>query len=408
MIEILFERGLEAQCRKLLANAKKTARVHELYPYLIELLEWEKRIIISAENVSEKNLDKILKEQKEYIKAFNIRSDYAQLNTRMEIALRNSFSKRTTDSLVEHKRFLEHPLFKSKEIPLSWIGKSQFFEIKASCYELTGDFLNSYLYRKESLLLFENSPEKKTQKLKLYLVILNKYFGILIRLKKYQEIEKYITLFTSLRTPQLNSVKIRYGVFLSYCNVLNFYLRRGEFEKGIELIKEIEPNLIKYKGKISTEIELGLYINIAIVYFAMGNFSKTLYWLNKILSDPTLSLRNEIICFARILNLIAHFEHGNIDMLEYVVKSTYRFLYKRGRLYKFETVVLNFIKNKLPTIFNNKELIVKFIELKGELDILGKDYLEEEVSESFDFISWVESKIQNRPFREVFREKVMS
>ena len=74
---------------------------------------------------------------------------------------------------------------------------------------------------------------------------------------------------------------------------------------------------------------------------------------------------------------------GNIEMLEYIVISTYRFLYKRGGLYKFQTNILNFIKNKLPYVVCKRQLIQAFIELKEEL---VKDPLEQKVLESFDFI----------------------
>ena len=190
-----------------------------------------------------------------------------------------------------------------------------------------------------------------------------------------------------------------------YCNELHFYLIRGEFEKGVALISYIEPEIKKYEEAIPKHIELTLFINSAITYFGAGNFSQVLYWLNKIISDATLNVRNDIVCFARILNLITHFELGNSDMLEYTVKSTYRFLYKRDGLYKFETAILHFIKNKLPKILNQKELIQAFIGLKNELKEIVHDPLEQKALESFDFIAWLESKIIKRSYGEVLREK---
>ena len=51
---------------------------------------------------------------------------------------------------------------------------------------------------------------------------------------------------------------------------------------------------------------------------------------NEILINDGSNQRNDFVCFTRILNFITHFELNNADMLEYTVKSTYRFLYKRG------------------------------------------------------------------------------
>ena len=405
MIEILFEKGLDVQCRKLLTNAKKIARANELYPLLIELLQWEKLINPTD---SAKEYNKIYAEQQEHMEAFKVVCDYVCLKKELLIAIRNNFSKRITNEFPEYEFFLDHPLIKNEEIPLSWRAKNQFFESKASYYELKGDYLKSYLHQKESLLLFENFPEKKIHELRFYLPTLNNYLWILIRLKKYQEIEKHIVNFKSVQKTRLNNPRIRYGLFLLYSTMLHFYLLRGEFEKGIELIKEIEPDLKQYEGKISQEIELTLSINSAIIYFGACNFSSTLHCLNKIIMNDSFNLRNDIVCFARILNLITHFELGNIDMLEYTVKSAYRFLYKKAGLHKFEIAILNFIKQKLPHIINNEDLKQEFKELKDELEVIVKEPLQQKVLESFDFISWLESKIQNRPFAEVLREKIMN
>ena len=95
-------------------------------------------------------------------------------------------------------------------------------------------------------------------------------------------------------------------------------------------------------------------------------------------------------------------------MFEYTVKSTCHFLYKRRELYQYETAILNFIKNKISKNLNNKELIQAFIDLKGELEEIVKDPLEQNALESFNFIYWLQSKIENRPFGEIVREKTRS
>jgi len=112
-------------------------------------------------------------------------------------------------------------------------------------------------------------------------------------------------------------------------------------------------------------------------------------------------------CCIGPFNLILHYELDNTELIEYFVKSTYRLLYKRKRLYKIETHILKFIKNKLPNIFSQKDLIKAF---KKELPILRafqKDPFEQKAFRYFDFVSWLESKIENRPFAEIVKEKAL-
>ena len=66
---------------------------------------------------------------------------------------------------------------------------------------------------------------------------------------------------------------------------------------------------------------------------------------------------------------------------------------------------MNFIRKKIPKIITDKERIVVFKELKIELEEITKDPFEKKALEYFDFISWLESKIENKSFAEIVKEK---
>nr|MBA3705747.1 hypothetical protein [Bacteroidota bacterium] len=149
------------------------------------------------------------------------------------------------------------------------------------------------------------------------------------------------------------------------------------------------------------------YYNIAYLFFGSGEYTKALFWLNKILNSSEIDARQDILSFSRILNLIIHYELGNNDVLEYTVKSTYRFLYTRNRLYEFETILLNFIR-KLPKSFKPVELIQSFSELRKELITLSENSFEKKALEYLDLISWLESKINKTSYAQVIKSKSIS
>ena len=64
-----------------------------------------------------------------------------------------------------------------------------------------------------------------------------------------------------------------------------------------------------------------------------------------------------------------------------------------------------FIKTRLHNIRSTKDQIEAFKALKEELVSICEDPLETRFLEIFDIISWLESKIENRPFDEILREK---
>ncbi|HET6989949.1 MAG TPA: hypothetical protein VFJ43_01440, partial [Bacteroidia bacterium] len=102
---------------------------------------------------------------------------------------------------------------------------------------------------------------------------------------------------------------------------------------------------------------------------------------------------------------INQYEMGNAQSLEYYVKSTYRFLYKRKRLFGIETIILDFIRKKLPKLDTRKEITEAFVNLKNEIEILSKHPYEKRALEYFDFVKWLESKISRKTFAEVMKGK---
>src|SRR5690606_22553203 len=109
---------------------------------------------------------------------------------------------------------------------------------------------------------------------------------------------------------------------------LRIYEKQGEFEKAIELVDEIERGIEASDGKINKEQELLFMFSIASVYFGAGKYKDSLAWLNRVLNDNEPNLRQDIYSYARLFNLVIHYELGNYDLLEYITKSTSRYLTK--------------------------------------------------------------------------------
>jgi len=102
--------------------------------------------------------------------------------------------------------------------------------------------------------------------------------------------------------------------------------------------------------------------------------------------------------------MVIHFELGNFDSLEYEVRSTYRYLYKRQKLFKLEDLLLHFIRKDLPKSFSEKKLINAFALLKEKIEkITANDFYEKKALSYFNFIAWLESKINKKKYADVVR-----
>jgi hypothetical protein len=145
---------------------------------------------------------------------------------------------------------------------------------------------------------------------------------------------------------------------------------------------------------------------VACLYFGDQKYGNCIRWLNRIFTSENIDLREDIHSFARILSLISHYELGNTDVIDYFIRSTYRFLLRKKDLYSFQKYILSFLK-KLDAHLSEEQLISAFNELRNQLVPLQHNPYERRAFMYFDIISWLESKSTNHKVGEIIHQKAM-
>ena len=89
---------------------------------------------------------------------------------------------------------------------------------------------------------------------------------------------------------------------------------------------------------------LVLNYKIATLYFGSGDYATSIDYLQKIINNNT-DLRDDLQCYARLVHLLAHYELGNTEIMESLVRSVYRFMAKMENLTVVEEEMLRFLRN---------------------------------------------------------------
>ena len=110
-------------------------------------------------------------------------------------------------------------------------------------------------------------------------------------------------------------------------------------------------------------------------------------------------------CYARLQHLLAHYELGNYELLEYLSRSVYRFMEKMQNLTLLEEEILRFLRRAFNTpSYKTKDELEKFLQqIKG----FEKNRLQTRVFVYLDIISWVESKVYEKPVSEIIKQKYL-
>ena len=123
------------------------------------------------------------------------------------------------------------------------------------------------------------------------------------------------------------------------------------------------------------------------------------------LNDNEQNLRQDVYSFARLFNLVIHYELGNYDFLEYVVKSASRYLNKQARNYEIENICIKQIRklSKTPIEINRLEI---FERLDRDVSVILEDHNEQVILAYFNIEAWVKSKIKKLSFQKVIQDSI--
>ncbi|MEO7834711.1 MAG: hypothetical protein ABIR50_05285, partial [Ginsengibacter sp.] len=146
------------------------------------------------------------------------------------------------------------------------------------------------------------------------------------------------------------------------------------------------------------------YYKIASLYFGAGDYDNAIDYLNKIINWK-VNLRNDLQCYARLLHLIAHYELGNFQLLEYLIKTVYRFMAKMQNLSLVEEEMFKFLRKSF--YLSAKRLKPEFEKLLNKIKQFETSKFETRAFAYLDIISWLESKVSEKQTYEIIREKYL-
>lgn len=406
-IEILIFKGLLGQAAKMIAKTKLLAEKREHFGLQIEVLKKERELfreLIYREN----SVAQIHAHRKESLLAMEKQKalmEYESLLAKSIVEIRTIGLVRTK----EHKDRLNEMI----QTGLKEIQSSHPDFIRARMQTLNMQIAGHFFSQEDKKALqkaaelshlMELNPHFITEAPKTYINALHNQVVINNKLKRYEAIQELVKKLNSLK---FTSQNLKNRIFYSSHNlILSMYASTGKFTEGLELLKVMKRKLESGEVQFMTvQNEVTHDFSAACIYFGMGDYTSANKYLNKIIDRSDASARSDLLGFSMIMRMLIQFEVGKKDLLEYSVKSVYRYLKKRDRIYKFEDVMLNFIKTKTPLMNSKKEILNGFKQLHKELLPLSKKEFEKNVFENFDLVSWLESKIENRSFADVMKEK---
>jgi len=405
--KILYNKALYQQSLITLNKAKIQAKKANREILYFEMVEFEK--LIESQYVTrsiENRADELTAESDYLNERISLSANLSNLAIRLYgFYIKNGHIRNEEDQIILTDFFHRYmPAYEFDKI--SFFEKLYLYQSHVWYYLILQDFLMVYRYSFKWVELFKEYPDAIQNQTDLYIKGINNMLDGLYFTQEYKRFKK--TLDGLLAITDNKSIIISKNVELLlyqyyYTHLINWYFMEGKFTEGLTMIPKIIEFLDNNEIYIDNHVEMVFYYKIACLYFGSGDNKNTVKYLNLVINFKDVELRSDIQCFSRILNLIAHFEMENFDLLEYLVKNTYRFLSKMEDLHRTQKEMLFFLR-RLPNTPEN-ELNNAFKLLLVELKKLRNDPYERRPFLYLDIISWLESKISGMPVQEVIRIK---
>lgn len=408
-VEILYKKALYKECEKFLTRAKKTAKQYEKFYYWFELISWEKKLLEEAyeSGVFDSDLDQLILEETEVIEKLRNLAEYQILYSKINYIFRSGGFAKNDQDRAEIDKISDYHLIKGKNTALSSRAASICYYIKGLCAATNRNYKDSYVFFNKTKEILDNNPKIKLDLGKRYIMTLSHLLRCYVDEKDFVSAQNVLEEIKELKgTKGFKSIDLEVRIFtISTNEQIDLYNFQGQFEKALALEDAVQKGRKTYGEKINKEQEIQFLYNLAYANFGIGEYKNALSCLNEVLNDNEQNLRQDIYSFARLFNLIIHYELENFDFLEYVAKSTNRYLNKTERDYKIESVFVKQIK-KLAKANSSIHTLEILETIQQEISELMKDHQERVVLEYFNIEAWLDSKLNSLSFSEAVQKRM--
>ncbi len=226
-------------------------------------------------------------------------------------------------------------------------------------------------------------------------------------LRNFRQFDKYLARFErfTLSRPanQHDNFRMQAFVYLTSARI-NQHLMKGTFGDGLKLVPVIEKGLEEFQMYIDRHRVLVIQYKTALLYFGNGNYKDSIDQLQKIINGP-VDMRIDLQCYARLLHLMAHFEMGNDAVIESLIRSVFRFMSRMENLTVVEEEMFKFLRDN---VYESAEKLKPGLQkLLLQIKHFEKNRYETRVFSYLDIISWIESKVYDKPMSQVVHEKYL-
>ncbi len=408
-VEILFQRGLNADAEKVLRGVLIVAEQHGKSHVLLHATEWERRLMerMNYEGIREADLTALANRGTELLDDLERMEHLWQLKSRSFMLLYRQGKARSEESESALRELLKDPVLRSPHGFAS--PKARFLRdhiLSAVAFGLNDtEQCARYLESNDRLLQeeaahFQDEPN-------LLLSVLSNLAYVRLRTGRFAEALEGLKRFKRIPAmlPTAPSTDLEVKVFAMGASLeLTLLCRLGEFERAMEKLPALEAELLRLDAHLSVIRKSSIRFQAAWACFGAGRNEHAAHWCRALLNERGIESHEEMHAMGRLLDLLILLESGKSDLLTYSVRNVERFLRSHRRQFRFERALLTYVKLRIRTR-DPKGSHAAHSALVTAIRALETDPREQAILDHMDLLCYALSKEGNRAMGVIAQER---
>jgi len=406
---ILYNKGLYHQSLKVLDRMKHLAKANNQLTYLQQVLFFEKNIegLFITRSIQDR-ADHLSDETNDVSSSLQRVAHLSNLALQLySWYIRHGHSRNKKDDSALQEFFKAKLIYQPHEC-INFYERLYLYQCFCWNAFIRQDFLQYYRYTQKWVDLYQEEKQMLAIETAHYIKGMHNLMGSHFNLTNHKKLTETLQVFERFCHSEivLNNINNRIQCFVYLTiSTINKHFLEGSFSEGLLLVPGIEDKLKEYEIYLDRHRILVFDYKIACLYFGAANYEKAIDYLNKIINWK-MDLRTDLQCYSRLLHLIAHYELGNYQILDSLIKSVYRFMAKMENLSVVEEEIFSFIRRSFAVTVKNirpelEKLLIKLRKVEN-------DRFETRAFIYLDIISWLESKLDGIPVQDILKKKFAS
>ena len=409
MAELLKEKGLITESLQKIEASIETATHFELFNHSIPLRRQYLKIASYRPDPTEH--DKVMSFMQQITKEINLQKEYdsLQLIYYQLMTLRYKMAIRITPEEQEEVRQLYDKLRE--------FDPAQFEGSIISIYYYQSCLLTAFMLGwTENIAAWNTKVLTGWQQTNYLIPIHQELFIHSVNLQAYTHFlikdvvaaKNYLDQYQALATDHLASTfhKNWFDIISFQTNVKLLH-KTFQYEKVDGYFSKKWTFINKLLTVLSEAEKLDILISASITFFVLQQWEKAEEIIHEVKSTNQKVKRVDTLYFTFVFHCLILYEQKEWARLDSLINSEYHFLYSNKALRAFEKDMLLFLKKLPVTMFKakaeeNTKAFLKRLDAYRDNNLLRLHFA------TFDFYSWIESKIEGVPYTTFVKKKAMA